>query len=31
VNQFVLSGRMDKLLNIANVAAGAGIEALFIT
>jgi type IV secretion system protein VirD4 len=31
LDEFVRLGRMDKLLNLANVAAGAGIEALFIT
>lgn len=31
LDEFVRLGRMEKLLNIANVAAGAGIEALFIT
>ena len=31
LDEFVRLGRMEKLVNIANVAAGAGIEALFIT
>lgn len=31
LDEFVRLGRMEKLLNIANVAAGCGIEALFIT
>lgn len=31
LDEFVRLGRMEKLLNIANVAAGSGIEALFIT
>jgi type IV secretion system protein VirD4 len=31
LDEFVRLGRMEKLLSIANVAAGAGIEALFIT
>jgi type IV secretion system protein VirD4 len=31
LDEFVRLGRMEKLLDIANVAAGAGIEALFVT
>lgn len=31
LDEFVRLGRMEKLINIANVAAGCGIEALFIT
>ncbi len=31
LDEFVRLGRMEKLLNIANVAAGCGVEALFIT
>lgn len=31
LDEFVRLGRMEKLLNIANVAAGCGIEALFIS
>lgn len=31
LDEFVRLGRMEKLLSIANVAAGAGIEALFVT
>ena len=31
LDEFVRLGRMEKLVNIANVAAGAGIEALFIS
>ncbi len=31
LDEFVRLGRMEKLVNIANVAAGCGIEALFIT
>ena len=31
LDEFVRLGRMEKLINIANVAAGSGIEALFIT
>ncbi len=31
LDEFVRLGRMEKLINIANVAAGWGIEALFIT
>lgn len=31
LDEFVRLGRMEKLLNIANVAAGAGVEALFVT
>jgi len=31
LDEFVRLGRMEKLLNIANVAAGSGIEALFVT
>lgn len=31
LDEFVWLGRMEKLVNIANVAAGCGIEALFIT
>ncbi|MCI0999826.1 type IV secretory system conjugative DNA transfer family protein [Ochrobactrum sp. C6C9] len=31
LDEFVRLGRMEKLLSIANVSAGAGIEALFIT
>ncbi len=31
LDEFVRLGRMEKLMNIANVAAGAGIEALFVT
>ncbi len=31
LDEFVRMGRMDQIMNIANVAAGAGIEALFVT
>lgn len=31
MDEFVRLGRMEKLLDIANVAAGSGIEALFVT
>jgi type IV secretion system protein VirD4 len=31
LDEFVRLGRMEKLLDIANVAAGSGIEALFVT
>lgn len=31
LDEFVRLGRMDQIMNIANVAAGAGIEALFVT
>ena len=31
LDEFVRLGRMEKLIDLANVAAGAGIEALFIT
>lgn len=31
LDEFVRLGRMEKLINIAHVAAGCGIEALFIT
>ncbi len=31
LDEFVRMGRMEQIMNIANVAAGAGIEALFVT
>ena len=31
LDEFVRLGRMEQIMNIANVAAGAGIEALFVT
>ncbi|MCB5411963.1 type IV secretory system conjugative DNA transfer family protein [Pseudogemmobacter faecipullorum] len=31
MDEFVRMGRMEQIMNIANVAAGAGIEALFVT
>lgn len=31
LDEFVRMGRMDQVMNIANVAAGVGIEALFVT
>jgi type IV secretion system protein VirD4 len=31
LDEFVRMGRMEQIINIANVAAGAGIEALFVT
>jgi len=31
LDEFIRLGRMEQVLNIANVAAGAGIEALFVT
>ncbi len=31
LDEFVRMGRMEQIMNIANVAAGAGVEALFVT
>lgn len=31
LDEFVRMGRMEQIINVANVAAGAGIEALFVT
>ena len=31
LDEFVRMGRMEQIINIANVAAGAGVEALFVT